>query len=136
MYYFIRVEFPSDGGGASVHKACLARTGSTGAPNEDKVIMIVEGSNDTEDIGFFGTRLFTMQDGYSAPEWTLVDWRNLPELKDRAQYDQEYHVPYDDLIFTEVPHCGSCGYIAIAIALKLPSWKVVFGRLVNKGEVN
>ena len=60
-----------------------------------------------------------------------IDWPNLPAYNSMSQYDEKYYVPYHQMSFHPVQHLGSCGYMALAKSLGLPSWKAIFQKLVD-----
>ena len=60
-----------------------------------------------------------------------IDWANLPAYNTMSQYDEKVYVPNHQLSFHPVQHMGSCGYMALAQALGLSSWKKIFQKLVD-----
>ena len=103
-----------------------------GSPIFGHNVTIVDGvyadspSQFTDRQSYSGSAWFKLPEGFDASQ---VNFENLPGLKDRAIHDARLSVPYTDMTFKHVEHVGSCGYMAIAAALGLPSWRVVFEKL-------
>ena len=124
VYYFYEVKLSSGNTGAAlVRTRRLQKAPGVG----QSAICII-------DMHRRGKALFTPT-SIGGIDWDgEIDWDDIPYIKSLVMDIDDFDcVPYDQMAFQSVSHYGSCGYMAIGLALGIP-WKKVFRRVVEETE--